>query len=175
VNAKPIISLEDLKIRNMTRRAKPKRDKSGRQFAKNNARAKSGLNRSLNNVALSKLGVFIKYKANDHGKAVVEINPAYTSRTCHVCKGRNTVRPNQSTLICLNGCGTFNADENVAKVIAQRAVPYIKESKFADKAKTRKKTVIRKKVVLPSLGDELSSAKKSGKLEAVSSEMPLSC
>jgi putative transposase len=162
VNAKPIVSLEDLKIRNMTRRAKPKRDKSGRQFTKNNARAKSGLNRSLLNVALSKLGVFIKYKANDHGKAVVEINPAYTSRTCHVCGGRNTVRPNQATLICLNGCGTFNADENAAKVIAQRAVPYIKESKFADKAKARKKTVIRKKVVLHRWGMNCPQLKNQG-------------
>ena len=174
LKAKPIISLEDLKLKNMTRKAKPKRDKSGRQFIKNNARAKSGLNRSILNVALGRLGTFITYKANDYGKAVVEINPAYTSKTCHVCQSRNTVRPNQATLICLNGCGTFNADENAAKVIAQRAVPYIKESKFADNAKTRKKTAIRKKkAVSPSLGAELPSVKKSGKLEAASSGVPL--
>lgn len=176
LKAKPIISLEDLKLKNMTRKAKPKRDASGRNFTKNNARAKSGLNRSMLNVALGKLGTFITYKANDYGKAVVEINPAYTSKTCHVCHSKNTVRPNQATLICLNCCGTFNADENAAMVIAQRAVPYIKESKFADKAKTRKKTAIRRKkaVSLP-LREELPSVKKSGKLEAVSSEMSLTC
>ena len=74
--------------------------------------------RSLLNVALGRLGTFIKYKANDYGKAVVEVNPAYTSKTCHICQGRNTIRANQATLICLNGCGTFNADENAAIVIA---------------------------------------------------------
>ncbi|AZG35432.1 RNA-guided endonuclease InsQ/TnpB family protein [Shewanella psychromarinicola] len=172
IQAKPIISLEDLKLTNMTRKAKPKRDSTGRKFIKNNGRAKSGLNRSLLNVSLGRLGMFITYKANDYGKAVVAINPAYTSRTCHICKKKHTVRPNQATLVCLNGCGTFNADENAAIVIAQRAVPYIKESKFADKAKTRKNTAIRKKkAVSPPLVSELSSVKKSGKLEAVSSEM----
>ncbi len=178
VKAKPIISLEDLKIKNMLRKAKPKRSANGRQFVKNNARAKNGLSRSLTNVALGRLGTFITYKANDYGKAVVEINPAYTSRTCHVCGGRNTVRPNQATLICLNGCGTFNADENASIVIAQRAVPYIKESKFADKAKTRKKVTARKKkAVSPPLGEELPSVKKSGKLCAalVSQSVPLVC
>lgn len=68
LKAKPIISLEDLKLKNMTRKGKPKRDKSGHKFVKNNARAKSGLNRSILNVALGKLGAFITYKANDYGK-----------------------------------------------------------------------------------------------------------
>ena len=178
VKAKPIISLEDLKLKNMTRKAKPKHSACGRKFLKSNARAKSGLNRSLLNVALSRLGTFITYKANDYNKAVVEINPAYTSRTCHVCGGRNTVRPAQARLVCLNGCGTFNADENAAIVIAQRAVPYIKESTFAAKAKTRKKVAIRKKkAVSPPLVNELASVKKPGKLDAalVSQSVPLTC
>lgn len=175
-NAKPIISLEDLKLKSMTRKAKPKRDSFGRKFVKNNGRAKSGLNRSLLNVALGRLGNFIKYKANDYGKAVVEVNPAYTSRTCHVCQSRNTVRPTQAVLVCLNGCGVFNADENAAIVIAQRAVSDIKERKFADNAKTRKKTAIRKKQAdTPPLGRELSSAKKSVRTEAAPSGVPLSC
>lgn len=175
LKAKAIISLEDLKLKNMTRKSKPKRDASGRNFTKNNARAKSGLNRSLLNVALGRLGIFITYKANDLGKAVVHIDPAYTSKTCHVCQGKNTVRPNQATIICLNGCGTFNADENAAIVIAQRAVSYIKESKFAEKAKPRKTAIRKKKAEISPLVGELPSVKKSGKLEAVSSEMSLTC
>ena len=174
VQAKPIISLEDLKLKNMTRKAKPKRSDCGRKFIKNNGRAKSGLNRSLLNVALSRLGVFITYKANDFGKAVVNVSPYNTSRECHVCHRTDTIRPDQATLICLKGCGTFNADENASIVIAQRAVPYIQESKFADKAKTRKKTAIRKKkVVLPPLGEELPSVKKSGKFEIAPLAYPL--
>ncbi|MFT5852663.1 MAG: putative transposase [Colwellia sp.] len=176
VKARSIISLEDLTLKNMLRKAKPKRSTNGRQFVKNNACDKSSLSRSLTNVALGRLGTFITYKANNYGKAVVEVNPAYTSRTCHVCGGRNTVRPNQAMFICLNGCGTFNADENASIVIAQRAVPYIKESKFADKVKTRKKVAIRKKkAVSPPLGEELSSVKKSGKLETASQEVSFVC
>ncbi len=151
--AKPIIALEALTLKNMTKRAKPKRGKHGRGYARNNANAKSGLNRSLLNVALGKLGDFIKYKANDYGKAVVEVNPAGTSQTCHVCGEKNTIRPQQDTLICLNGCGTFHADDNASIVVAQRAVHYIQESMFAKKAKTRKKTAIRKKAVPPPLGE----------------------
>lgn len=83
--------------------------------------------------------------------------------------------PDQAALICLNGCGTFNADKNAARVIAQRAVTYIKESKFADKAKTRKTAIRKKKAVSPPLREELPSVKKSGKLEAISSEVSLTC
>lgn len=171
--AKPIIALESLNLKNMTRHAKPKRGKHGRGYVHNRARAKSGLNRSLLNVALGKLGDFITYKANDYGKAVVEVNPAGTSQTCHVCGEKNTIRPQQDTLICLNGCGTFHADDNASIVISQRAVPYIQESTFAQKAKTRKKTAIRKKAVLPPLGNELTSTEKSGELETASTDVSL--
>uniref|UniRef100_UPI002729E2A2 RNA-guided endonuclease InsQ/TnpB family protein n=1 Tax=Pseudoalteromonas sp. TaxID=53249 RepID=UPI002729E2A2 len=173
--AKPIIALEALTLKNMTKRAKPKRGKHGRGYTRNNANAKSGLNRSLLNVALGKLGDFITYKANDYGKAVVEVNPAGTSQTCHVCGEKNTLRPQQDTLICLNGCGTFHADDNAGIVIAQRAVPYIQESTFAQKAKTRKKTVVRKKAVSPPLGSELASTEKSGELETASTDVSLAC
>ena len=171
--AKPIIALEDLKLGNMTKRASPKRGVHGRGYVRNRARAKSGLNRALLNVALGKLGDFIKYKANDYGKAVVEVNPAGTSQTCHVCGEKNTIRPQQDTLICLNGCGTFHADDNAGIVVAQRAVPYIQESTFAQKAKTRKKTAIRKKAVSPPLGNELTSTEKSGELETASNDVSL--
>ena len=172
---KPIIALEALTLKNMSKRAKPKRGVHGRGYVRNRARAKSGLNRSLLNVALGKLGDFIKYKANDYGKAVVEVNPAGTSQTCHVCGEKNTIRPQQDTLICLNGCGTFHADDNASIVVAQRAVPYIQESKFAQKAKTRKKTAIRKKAVPPPLGSELASTEKSGELETASTDVSLAC
>lgn len=155
--AKPIIGLEDLNLKGMVKRAKKKQE--GRKFIKNNARAKSGLNRSLHNVALGRLSHFIKYKAEDYGKAVVEVWAGHSSRTHHACQGRHTERPDQATLIC-HDCGTIeNADENASKVIAQRTVIYIKEKAFADQAKSRKKrvTVRRKKAETPPLVYELAS------------------
>lgn len=156
--ARGIISLEDLKLKNMLKKAQPKRAKGGRGYLSNQRRAKSGLSRSLSQVALSRLGTFIAYKAADAGKSVIEVNPAYTSRTCHACQSRDTSRPHQALFVC-RACGyTGNADENAAKVIAQRAVIIIKETAFAGKAKTPKRIVHRKKkVVHPPLVSELPS------------------
>ena len=156
IAAKPIIGLEDLNLKGMTKRAKPKQE--GRRFVKNNAHAKSGLNRSLLNVALGRLGDFIKYKAVDYGKATVEVWAAHSSMTHHVCGSRDTARPDQATLMC-HHCGVVeNADENAAKVVAQRTVTYIKESAFADQAKSRKAITRRKKKVAdPPLVCELAS------------------
>ncbi|MCG8614532.1 MAG: zinc ribbon domain-containing protein, partial [Pseudomonadales bacterium] len=155
-SAKLIIGLEDLNLKGMTKRAKPKQD--GRQFVKNKARAKSGLSRSLLNVALGRLGDYIEYKAVDYGKATVRVSAAYSSKTHYACRSRDTVRPNQATLICRRCGAEENADENAAKVVAQRTVTYIKENAFADKAKSRKTIVRRKKKVDdPPLVCELAS------------------
>lgn len=165
-DSRPIIALEDLKLKNMTRKAKPKRSGDGRKYLKNNGRAKSGLNRSMLNVSLGRLGTFVGYKAQDRGKAVVHVSPNNTSRECHICEQCNTIRPDQATLICLNGCGTFNADLSAGITIASRAVKVIKEFTFAEKAKTPKKVAIRKKkAVEPPLVCELASVKKPGTVE----------
>lgn len=145
-NAKEIIGLEKLNLKGMTRRAKPKHDKSGRRFVKNHARAKSGLNRSLLNVSLGQLATFIEYKAVDKGKvAINDIPAAYSSQECHKCGSRNTKRPSQAEFICLDCNHEENADDNASQVIKQRTITYIKEEMFADKAKTRKKIARRKR------------------------------
>lgn len=46
---------------------------------------------------------------------------------------------------------------------------------FAQKAKPRKKTAIRKKAVIPPLGNELTSTEKPGELEAASTDVSLAC
>lgn len=161
--AKSIIALEALNLKGMTKRAKKKQQ--GRKFLKNQARAKSGLNRSLQNVALGRLGDYITYKAEDAGKAIIKIDPAYTSKTHHLCLGRHTERPDQATLHCLDCNVTENADENASKVIAYRAACAIKEGSFAAKAKPRKTIAARRKKtaeLAPPLVCELASSKKSG-------------
>lgn len=168
-----IISVEDLKLKAMTKKAKPKRQARG--YLKNSARAKSGLNRSLLNVGLGRIYTFIDYKANERGKALVKVPAAYSSRTCHACGSRKTLRPSQAIFQCLDCNITLNADENAAKVIAQRGVKVIKEDTFAQKAKPRKTVVRRRKpkaVATPPLVEELTSGKKSEALEDVG-ELPL--
>ncbi|MBB1466374.1 transposase [Vibrio sp. SG41-7] len=113
---------------------------------KNHARAKSGLNRSLLDVSLGQLATFIEYKALDAGKvAINDINPVNSSRECSCCGSLNTDRPTQAEFICLDCGNKQNADENASFVLRKRTVIYIKEEMFADKAKTRKKVVHRRK------------------------------
>jgi IS605 OrfB family transposase len=73
--------------------------------------------------AFAQLGVFLGYKAQAAGVVFVEVDPAYTSQTCHVCgwvDKRN--RRSQSEFEC-GRCGFVgHADHNAAKVLATRGV-----------------------------------------------------
>jgi putative transposase len=161
-SSNPIIALEALNLVGMTKKARPKKGVNGRGYQRNRARAKSGLNRSMLNVGLGRLGDYITYKANADGKAVIEVSPYNTSRECNECGSLNTSRPNQADFICHNCNHKDNADNNAAKVIAKRAVIKIANGTFAAKAKPKKITARRKSKVVY----ELASLKKSGKPES---------
>jgi putative transposase len=73
--------------------------------------------------AFAQLGSFLAYKARQAGVAFIEVDPAYTSQTCHACgwvDKRN--RRSQSAFEC-GRCGFVgHADHNAAIVIASRGV-----------------------------------------------------
>jgi putative transposase len=73
--------------------------------------------------AFAQLGGFLGYKAKQAGVAFVEVDPAYTSQTCHACgwvDKRN--RRSQSAFECRR-CGFVgHADHNAAINIARRGV-----------------------------------------------------
>ena len=137
-----ILSFEDLKLKNMTKKAKPK--KEGRAFVKNNQSQKRGLNRAILNVNLGQIAVFTKYKLNREGKAWVDVNPANTSKIHHLCGSINTGRPKQAVLVCKDCNQTVDADLNASLNIASRGIDYIKEKTF-NKKKSRKKISLNKK------------------------------
>ena len=73
--------------------------------------------------AFAQLGGFLRYKAKAAGVAFVEVDPAYTSQTCHAC-GRvdKRNRRSQSEFAC-GQCGFVgHADHNAAINIAARGV-----------------------------------------------------
>ena len=137
-----ILAFEDLKLKNMTKKAKPK--KEGRVFVKNNQAQKRGLNRAILNVNLGQIAVFTKYKLNRDGKAWVDVNPANTSKIHHLCGSINTERPKQAVLVCKDCNQTVDADLNASLNIASRGIDYIKEKTF-NKKKSRKKISLNKK------------------------------
>jgi putative transposase len=79
-----IISHEDLNIRGMIRRPKPKQDENGK-YLPNNAAAKSGLNKSIADAAWGQFLGILNYKAKEQGKIVVAVPPHYTSQECPGC------------------------------------------------------------------------------------------
>jgi putative transposase len=76
---------------------------------------------ALHSWAFARLGGFLRYKAGAAGVAFVEVDPAYTSQTCHACGWVDKQnRRSQSDFEC-GRCGFVgHADHNAAVVIAAR-------------------------------------------------------
>lgn len=115
------IAIEDNKFSNMTRRSKPRAREDGNGFEPNGAKAKSGLNQAMLDVAAGKLKVMVQAKANFKGNKVKLVASHYNSQTCsqcgHVAKEN---RRSQSEFVCV-ACGySENADVNAAKNILSR-------------------------------------------------------
>jgi putative transposase len=123
-----VFILEDLKTRQMTGRAKAKKDDSGR-WLKNGAKAKSGLNKAILNVGWHRFEEFLKYKANRAGKAWFKVPAHHTSQECAACGSTHPSNRKSQELFLCGGCGhTDNADHNAAEVIKKRAIGLISNS-----------------------------------------------
>jgi putative transposase len=113
---------EALKVRNMTKKAKPKQDTQGR-WIRNGAAAKSGLNKSILASTWGQTKVFLQYKARRQGKLVIEVSPQYSSQKCAACGYiHQDNRKSQSEFVCLSCGNQDHADLNAAKVIKQRGI-----------------------------------------------------
>jgi putative transposase len=128
---------EALKVKNMTRKTKPKQDEQGR-WIKNGARAKSGLNKSILASTWGQTKVFLQYKARRQGKLVIEVPPFYSSQECAACGHiHQDNRISQSEFVCLSCGNTDHADHNAAKVIAMRGVKQLLAGKCAKRESKR--------------------------------------
>ena len=123
-----IIVLEDLNTQGMTKRAKAKPNENG-GWDKNNAKAKSGLNRSILDKGWHQFEVYLGYKAQQAGKACFKVSAHHTSQACAVCGHTHpSNRKTQSEFACTSCGHTDHADHNAAMVIKQRAINLIKDS-----------------------------------------------
>ena len=84
VNAYGTIVFEELQPANMSRRPKPKQDETGK-YLPNGAAAKGGLNKSIVDAGWAMFQQFCTYKAENAGRAVLFVNPKYTSQVCSGC------------------------------------------------------------------------------------------
>lgn len=119
---------EALKVKNMTKRAKPKQDASGR-FINNGAKAKSGLNKSILESVWGKTKTFTQYKAIRQGKLVIEVPPFHSSQECAACGFiHQDNRLTQAEFVCLSCGHQDHADYNAAKVIKQRGITKLQDN-----------------------------------------------
>jgi len=113
VNDYDLIIHEDLKIKNMTRRPKPRPNEEG-GYEPNGARAKAALSRSIHDAGWGQLLAMITYKAESAGRQVIAVDPRYTSQTCSACGHVSEGNRRGAVFRCL-GCGhQTHADVNAA-------------------------------------------------------------
>lgn len=114
-----IIVMEDLRIRDMTRRPKPRiAPHAPLGYLPNGKGRKSGLNRSIQSSKWGMIRSRIEQKGELYDCRTIRVDPRHTSITCSVCGGRDVKnRRSQSIFECRN-CGyKANADTNAAIVI----------------------------------------------------------
>jgi putative transposase len=114
-----LIVVEDLAIDNLLRRAKPVLDPDNPgAFLPNGARAKSGLSRSISDAGWGQFVSILRDKAEDAGRAWIEIDPRHTSDRCeHCAHAAAENRVTQAEFVC-RACGhRAQADQHAARNI----------------------------------------------------------
>jgi putative transposase len=124
----------------MTKKAKPKKNKTGK-YVKNNAAQKTGLNKAILAVGWGQLLTFVTYKANRKGGLVITVPPQYTSQECSQCGFISKEnRKTQADFACQT-CGySDNADSNASYNIKKKGVEMIYNKSFTFKEKKKVST-----------------------------------
>jgi len=124
VNQYQVIVFEDLRVKNLTKRAKPKQDKETGQYVPNGASAKAGLNKSILDAGWTTFTGIVSVKAAWAGRTVVFVNPFMTSQLCSGCGV--VVKKELSERWHRCRCGTeLDRDTNSAKVILQHGYQHL--------------------------------------------------
>ena len=111
-----VVFVEALAVKNLSRRAKPKQDETGK-FLPNGQSAKSGLNKSIADAGWSQFIDTLTFKAEKAGQKVVKVDPKGTSQHCSTCLNRVPKELSDRWHSCPN-CGTeLDRDTNAAILI----------------------------------------------------------
>jgi transposase len=119
-----VLVLEDLRVKHMVRRPRPKPDPARQgAFLPNGAAAKAGLNRSIHRSNWSTFARRLQDKATASGCTVLLVDPRHTSQQCRRCgHTASENRESQAVFRCVS-CGHANhADINAAENIVARGL-----------------------------------------------------
>jgi putative transposase len=128
-----LLVVEDLRIRNLVRRASPRPDPDRPGgFLPNGAAAKTGLNRSIHDAGSGQFVSILRAKAEEAGRVVIDVDARHTSDRCEAC-GHTAAenRASQAVFSC-RGCGhSVNADEHAARNILRAGLARLAASPAA--------------------------------------------
>jgi putative transposase len=111
-----VVFVEDLSLKNLIRRNKPKLDSEG-NYVPNGQASKSGLNKSFVDAAHGQFVSILKWVAWKLGKRVIEVDPWGTSQHCHNCLNKTPKALSDRWHDC-SSCGTsMQRDHNSAILI----------------------------------------------------------
>lgn len=119
VKKRDAVAREDLKIKNMVKRAKPKHNGKG-GYKRNGASAKSSLNKVILDCGWSDLFNKIAWLALKANKPVIAVNPKHSWQECPECGYTDKSNRDGEKFLCTQ-CGyTEHADTKASRTIAQR-------------------------------------------------------
>ena len=107
------IVFEQLEITNLTKHAKPKQDAKTGEYVPNGAAAKSGLSKSILDAGWASFQQMCVSKAAYAGRAVLFVNPRYTSQVCSQCGSVRKKTLDERWHSCECGC-ELDRDTNAA-------------------------------------------------------------
>jgi putative transposase len=133
---------EDLNIKAMKSRCKPKREKG--RFMANGQSAKRGLNRTISDASWGELFSKIAWLALKSGKPVLSVNPKFTSQECSSCHHVSKANRDGEKFICEN-CGHIDhADTQASRTILRRAnLTFVTKDAKKLSGDSRKVTLVR--------------------------------
>lgn len=115
-----ITVFEDLNIKGMKSRCKPKKDEITGKYIKNGQAAKSALNKAISDASWYSLRKKTEHQASKLGNIVIGVNPKYTSQECPECHHISPGNREKEKFIC-EECGyADDADTNGAVNICNR-------------------------------------------------------
>ena len=123
-----VLAVEDLKIRNMKRRNKPK--KIDGVFVPNGQASSSGMNKSWGDNGIGNFLEILSQVAQKHGTRIVKVNPRGTSQHCSQCLDRVSKTLSDRWHEC-DACGlSCDRDYNSALLIKKLAVGSSQDKKL---------------------------------------------
>lgn len=94
-----LVIFEDLNIKGMMKRCKPKKDENGK-YLKNGQSAKKGLNKVIADAAWGELKLKTKAVAEKLGLIFTEVNPKFSSQECNCCGHVSKANRKKERFLC---------------------------------------------------------------------------